>query len=79
MYIFEVIDPQEATNYDPERDHLNKAELGDTRKPTLMLSDVNRLKKLRALRRLEAMKKEDVLDIMYGESDDEGGGFGGGF
>ena len=80
MYIFEVVDPDQATNYDPERDHVNKAELGDTRKPKLMLSDINRLKKLRALRRLDAIKREDILDIMYVENgDDAGGGFGGGF
>jgi hypothetical protein len=61
--------------YDPSRDEFNQATLHDTRKPTLKLRDLNRLKKMRALQQLERLKREDLLAIMYA-APEEGGGMG---
>jgi hypothetical protein len=79
MKLNEFNDPQDVSTgyYDPAADKLNKRELSDTRKPVLTLRHLNRLKKMRALRTLENMKREDLLAIMYGAPAD-GGGMGGG-
>lgn len=53
--------------YDPAEDKVERRELDDTRKPLLKLSDLNRLKKMRALKHLERLEREDLLSIMYGE------------
>jgi hypothetical protein len=81
MKIFEVVDPNNLSHYNPNDDKINTRSKDDTRKPKLMLRDVNRLKKIRALKKLSAMKRQDVLELMYGGAGDEdgGGGFGGGF
>lgn len=78
--------PEEISTgyYDPARDKVNTAKLTDTRKPVLRLRDLNRLKKMRALQQLEALKREDLLAIMYAAPDDGMGGgmgapLGGGF
>ena len=63
--------------YDPAEDKVTKRELNDTRKPKLTLKHLNKLKKMRALRMLEKLKREDLLDIMYGGSGEEEGGMPG--
>lgn len=63
--------------YDPAGDK-SRRELDDTRKPKLTLIQVNRLKKMRALKTLENLKREDILAVMYSGGGDGGGGFGGG-
>lgn len=79
MKLIEFAEQDLATGfYDPAEDKINQRHLGDTRKPKLTLRHLNRLKKMRALKQLEALKREDVLTIMYGATDDQGGGFGGG-
>lgn len=82
MKLLEFINSEEISTgyYDPARDEINRRELGDTRKPKLTLRSLNRLKKMRALKQLEALKREDLLVIMYGESPGQGGmgGMGGG-
>lgn len=62
--------------YDATSDKLNAADIMDTRKNKLTLKDLNKLKKLRAFRRLEDLKRQDTLGIIYGEpaEGDEGGG-----
>jgi hypothetical protein len=62
--------------YDASADKLSSADIMDTRKNKLTLKDLNKLKKLRAFRRLEDLKRQDTLGIIYGEpaGDDEGGG-----
>ena len=62
--------------YDASSDTLNAADIMDTRKNKLTLKDLNKLKKLRAFRRLEDLKRQDTLGIIYGEPD-EGGDEGG--
>lgn len=80
MKIYEVVDPNNLSNYDVNADKINTRSRDDTRKPKLLLRDINKLKKIRALKKLAALKREDVLELMYGSSDDGGGGgFGGSF
>lgn len=69
----EADDPENAAFYAPEEDAQNRQELGNTRKPTLTLRMVNRLKKMRATKAVEMSKKDDLLGVMYGikpEADD---------
>ena len=62
-----VADDQEDIGfYNPQEDAINKHSLGDTRKPTLTLRMVNRLKKIRSTKNLEMVKKQELLGIMYG-------------
>jgi hypothetical protein len=64
------------TNYDPDSDELGAADIMDTRKDRLTLRDLNRLKKLRAFRKLEMLKRQDTLAAIYGQGggeEDEGG------
>lgn len=70
-------DDLETGYYDPAEDKVNKRELNDTRKPILTLKHLNKLKKMRALRMLEKLKREDLLTIMYGQGEDDSGGMGG--
>lgn len=60
--------------YDPNQDELRKAHLDDTRKPSLTLRMINRLKKMRASKRVEQAKKQEFLGVMYGKpkGEDEG-------
>jgi len=62
--------------YDPREDEVDTQQMDDTRKPRLTLKDLNRLKKLRAFRKLEDLKRQDYLAVIYGQGDedDEGGG-----
>lgn len=79
MKLFELADEDAQTAYyDPNADKINGRNLGDTRKPKLTLRALNRLKKMRAMRKLENLKRQDLLDIMYGQPDEQAGGMGGG-
>lgn len=64
--------------YDPTQDKLNRADIMSTRKKQLSLRDINRLKKIRAFHKLEDMKRQDLISIIYSQpngDDDGGGGF----
>lgn len=76
MKIFELESRDVETGYyDPSQDQYNQRHLDDTRKPVLTLSVLNRLKRMRALRKLEALKRQDLLSVMYAQpSGDQGGG-----
>ena len=66
--------------YDPSEDELGQQHLEDLRKKKLTLRDINKLKKIRATRRLELLKRLDFLEIMYSIPDPNvgmGGGMGG--
>lgn len=67
-------DQEDIGFYNPEEDAINKHNLDDTRKPTLTLRMVNRLKKIRSTKNLEMVKKQELLGIMYGIGGDEEGG-----
>ena len=60
--------------YDPAEDRYTRRELSDTRKPKLTLRDLNRLKKMRALKQLEQLQRQDILGVMYGIPDEPPGG-----
>jgi len=60
--------------YDPELDDFSKAELTDTRRPRLTLRHLNKLRKVRELRRLEQAAHQDFVRQMYGASEEEEGG-----
>lgn len=70
------LDGMPSGMYDASSDTVSTANMMDTRKNKLTLRDLNKLKKLRAFRRLETLKRQDSLSIIYGETDDDGGGGG---
>jgi hypothetical protein len=75
MKIFEFTDKDvTGSHYNPAADKHTKRNLGDSRKEVLSLRKLNRLKKMRALRQLEDLKRQDLLAIMYGQPDDDQGG-----
>lgn len=54
-----------STRYDPENDSVNRFNLMDTRKNKLMLKDINKLKKMRNIRKIENMNRKKILGVMY--------------
>ena len=78
MKIYEFDQREVETGYyDPARDEMQKRNLDDTRKPLLTLAILNRLKRMRALKKLEALKRQDLLSVMYAAPEaDAGGGMG---
>lgn len=86
MHLFEFVDQQDIDTalYDPSEDEVGVRVPNDQRKPTLTLKHLNRLKRVRALHKLENLKREDLLGVMYGIPEEEpglggmGGGMGGG-
>jgi hypothetical protein len=77
MKLFEL-DASDVSNgyYDVNQDDVNTRKLGDSRKPVLTLRKINRLKKMRALRQLDDLKRQDLLAVMYGAPDEPAGGGG---
>lgn len=67
MRLIEFLDQQDYATalYDPAKDEVNKRVPNDTRKPRLFLRHLNRLKRVRALNKLENLKREDLLGVMY--------------
>lgn len=59
---------------DPNEDEFMKAHPGDSRKPTLTLKQINKLKKIRATNDLENAKKDSLLGVMYGQPPEDDGG-----
>lgn len=74
MKLFELNDSMAKGFYDPTSDEVSAAQIESTRKPRLTLKDLNRLKKLRAFRKLQDLKRQDHLATIYGQADDDGGG-----
>jgi hypothetical protein len=77
--LFELLDQQDyqTAYYDPAADEASVRNINDTRKPVLSLKHLNRLKRIRALRKLENLKRQDLLGIMYGIPDEAAGDMGG--
>ena len=73
MKLREFDEPMPKGMYDPQQDEVNTMHLDDARKPKLTLKDLNRLKKLRAYRKLQDLKRQDHLTIIYGQGDDDDG------
>ena len=59
--------------YDPELDDYSKAELNDTRRDRLTLRHLNKLRKVRELRKMEKATHSEFVKTMYGGGGDEGG------
>lgn len=78
MRLMEFLDQNDlnAAYYDPAEDKVGVRTPNQTRKPKLSLRHLNRLKKVRALRKLEKLKREDLLTIMYAPPDPAAGGMG---
>jgi len=72
MKLFEFVTPEAAQNgyYDPQEDVIDAARQDDTRKATVTLKDLNRLKKMRAQKKLQALKREDLMSVMYAAPDE---------
>lgn len=55
-----------AGRYDANQDQVEKTHFGDTRKPKITLKMLNRLKMIRAAKKVEILQKQNLLGIMYG-------------
>jgi hypothetical protein len=71
MVKFFEVEADDFKRIDPASDSYTKQELGDTRKPKLTLRALNKLKKIRAAKRLEQLERFGTLEIMYGTSSAE--------
>lgn len=67
---------QEIGYTDPNQDKFSQRQMKDSRKPKITLAHLNRLKKMRAAKDLETLMKQDLLQLMYGAPQEEGGGMG---
>ncbi len=56
--------------YNPSQDKYQQARVKDTRKPRLTIKHLNKLKKMRAAQDLENHIRSDVLEIIYGTSEE---------
>mgnify|MGYP003339213984 FL=1 len=68
------IDPSYRDN---DQDKIMQRSYSDSRKPTITLLHLNKLKKMRAAKDLENLMRGDFLEIIYGapsEEQAEGGG-----
>lgn len=63
----------ETAYYDPAEDEVNRRTPDQTRKPVLTLRHLNRLKRIRALNKLEGLKREDLLGVMYAPPEEPAG------
>ena len=79
MKIFEFIEQNDIDTavYDPSQDQVSNRVPNDVRKTKLSLRHLNRLKRIRALDRLEKLKREDLFGVMYSLPDEQEGGMGG--
>ena len=64
----------DAGYYDPADDRYNIQKPNDTRKPSITLFHLNKLKKMRLAKDLENLMRGDMLEILYGTPSDETGG-----
>ena len=59
--------------YFPEDDEGNKAEYADTRRVRLTLKHLNKLRKIRELKKYETSEHKKFVSVMYGTPTDEEG------
>jgi len=57
--------------YNQGTDDEDTLHLGDTRKPKLTLKHLNKLRKMKELRRFEKMQQSEFHQIMYGIPEEE--------
>ena len=63
--------------YNPEDDKLQRREMSDTRKPKLTLEILNKMRKIRELKRIEEIEHQKFIQVMYKEPEEDSGGLGG--
>ena len=51
--------------YSPENDALQRRDKGDTRKPKLTLEQLNKLRKVREIKRAEEIEHDKFVRVMY--------------
>ena len=79
MKLFELEDNDILSGfYNIEDDKMGVRHVTDRRKKgtPLMLRAINRLKKMRALKKLKDLQRQDLLGIIYGIPDEPAGGGG---
>jgi hypothetical protein len=69
------IDPSYRDN---DQDKIMQRTYSDSRKPTITLLHLNKLKKMRAAKDLENLMRGDFLEIIYGAPSEEQAAGGGG-
>ena len=57
--------------YNPEDDEFSKTHLSDTRRPRLTLRHLNKLRKVRELRKMEMEAHKEFVRTMYGDTGEE--------
>lgn len=62
------IDPSYRNN---DNDMVMQRRTSDSRKPTITLKELNKLKKMRAAKDLEELMRGDFLEIIYGAAGEE--------
>ena len=80
MKLYELDDNDAlSAYYSVSDDKLNRRIPTDTRKsPVLTLRAINRLKKMRAVQKLETLQRHDLFALLYATPEEEAGGGGGG-
>lgn len=58
-----------AGMYAPEENQLFKRKLTDTRKPQLTLRQINRLRQIREMKKLEMKDRAEAWQTIYGQSE----------
>lgn len=53
--------------YNPENDSWQKREIGDTRKPKLTLGQLNKLRKVREIKKAEQIEHDKFVRLMYAQ------------
>ena len=51
--------------YDPEEDQYHKEEKMDTRRPRLSLEHLNKIRKMREIRKLETEQRKELYKTIY--------------
>lgn len=59
--------------YSPENDTWQRRNLGDTRKPKLTLEQLNKLRKVREIKRAEEIEHNKFVRVMYATPTQEAG------
>jgi hypothetical protein len=67
----------DPTYRDDNNDKIMQRNVNDSRKPTITLVHLNKLKKMRAAKDLENLMRGDFLEIIYGAPEEAGGEVGG--
>lgn len=62
--------------YNPEFDEFQKADSDKRRKPKLTLEQINKLRKVRAIKRAEDIEHKKFVSVMYQAPTDAGAGGG---